>query len=362
MSSPVRQLQVSQETRYVLFAEQMFGESTSKTANVLLRYQPDRAACVVDSRYAGKVVRDVNPVIDSDVPIVGSVKASLEYNPTDVVIGVAPTGGQLPEEWRTEMAAAISSGLNIISGLHTYLSEDQEFIESAGKHDVALIDLRKPPEIISIAEGAWRDRTVPVIQTIAPDCAFGKLTAAWELKRQLENRDFAVGFVATGQTGILLSGRGIVIDAVKGDFISAAVEQMIAHELQNDPDVIVIEGQGAIYHEGFSAVTLGLLHGAMPDAFMYVHRPGRHVNDYGFKYPPHRQIINDYESIVEWFKPCHTCGIQLDTSRFSEDDAHNICEDMTEITGLPATDMVRFPNDDVIDLMVRKLKMKQSRS
>lgn len=362
MISPIRQIESHENTRYLIFAEQLFGESTSKTANVLLRYRPEQIACVVDSRYAGRAINSVNPTIQSNVPIVPNVEASLNYNPTDLVIGVAPAGGQLPAEWRQSLITAMNNGLNIISGLHSYLNNDQELVAIANEQAVSLIDLRQSPEFTAVTRGDWRKRKTPAILTIAPDCAFGKLTAAWELKRQLEKRDFKVGFVATGQTGILLNGKGIVIDAVKGDFISAAVERMIADELENQPDVIVVEGQGSIYHEGFSAVTFGLLHGALPDAFLYVHRPGKHANDYGFHYPPHRQIINEYETIVEWFKPCHTCGCQLDTSKYGADDARNICLEMAEITGLPTTDMVRFPEDNAIELMVNKLKMNSGRS
>ncbi len=357
MAALTREFTRKQDQKYALYAEKLFGASTSKTANVLLRYQSDHIACVIDSRYSGKTVHEVNPSIQSDVPIVASVQESLQFHPTDLIIGVAPAGGQLPKDWYSPVSVAIENGLNIISGLHSYLSDVPEFVDLAEKYDVALVDLRKPPELHAISEGKWRERKTPVILSIAPDCATGKLTASWELKLQLEQRGHKVGFVATGQTGILLSGRGIVIDAVKGDFISAAVEQMIETELESDPDVVLIEGQGAIYHEGFSAVTFGLLHGAMPDAFLFVHRPGKHANDYGFHFPPLRQIINDYESIVEWFKPCHTCGVQLDTSHYSEDEARQICDKIQEITGLPTTDLVRFPDAEIIETMIQKLKM-----
>jgi len=357
MAAITREFSQGSYQNFALYAEQLFGASTSKTANVLLRYQSERIACVIDSRYSGQTVREVNPAIPSDVPLVASVEEALGYHPTDMVIGVAPAGGQLPEEWYEPVSTAIQNNLNIISGLHSFLSDVPDFVELAEKHDVNLVDLRKPPELHAISAGKWRDRTTPVILSIAPDCATGKLTASWELKRQLEKRGFKVGFVATGQTGIMLNGRGIVIDAMKGDFISAAVEQMIEDELKFDPDVVLIEGQGSIYHEGFSAVTFGLLHGAMPDSFLFVHRPGKHANDYGFQFPPFRQMMNDYESLVEWFKPCHTCGVQLDTSKYDDEEAHAICDHMQEITGLPSTDLVRFPDDNMIEMMVQKLKM-----
>ncbi|MCF7803542.1 MAG: DUF1611 domain-containing protein [Candidatus Marinimicrobia bacterium] len=357
MTNSTRLFQPESDAKYLIYAEGKFGAGTSKTANVLLRYQPDKICAVVDSRYTDKTVRDVNSTIDSDIPVVSGIAAGLAYNPTHLIIGVAPSGGQLPEEWLEPLKEAITGGLHIVSGLHSFLCDNAELVNLAKEKDVQLIDLRKPPKIPEVSQGFWRERTVPVVQTIAPDCAFGKLTAAWELKRQFEQRDYSVGFVATGQTGILLNNGGIVVDAVPGDFISAAVEQLIRKELESDPDVIIVEGQGAIYHEGFSAVTLGILHGAMPDAFLFAHRPSCSANDYGFHFPPYRQMINDYERIIEWFKPVHTIGVQLDTSEFSDDTAHALCEDIGHHTGLPATDLVRFPDDSAVDTMIQKLHL-----
>lgn len=359
MMETTRVFQTAEETQYLVFAEGKFGKNTSKTANVLLRYQPERVCAVVDSRYAGQSVSQRNQSLQSDIPIVESVEAGMDYSPTHLVIGVAPAGGQLPESWIKPIKTAIKNGLEIVSGLHTYLSENQELALLADKHNVSIIDLRKPPEFSEISQGYWREREIPVLLTIAPDCAMGKFTASWELKAQLEKRGYQVGFVATGQTGILLQGEGLVIDAIRGDFMSVAVEQLIMREIENGADIVLVEGQGAIYHEAYSSVTLGIVHGAMPEAFLFVHRPGIHCNDYGYEFPPYRQMINDYERLVEWFKPVHTIGVQLNTTDFDQETAKSLCEKISHLTGLPTTDLVRFPEDEAINQMIHKLYLQE---
>lgn len=356
-TNTIRLFQPGHDPKYLIFAEGKFGRTTSKTANVVLRYQSDRVCAIVDSRYAGKTAGQVNSSLEAETPIIGSVSEGLEHNPTHLIIGIAPAGGQLPAAWVDPIKEAITGGLHIISGLHAYLTEHEELATLAQEHGVELIDLRKPPELTEISQGLWRERDVPVVQTIAPDCAMGKFTASWEFKKQLENRGYNVGLVATGQTGILLYGEGIVVDAVKGDFMSCAIEILIQREIEKGADVVLVEGQGAIYHEGFSAVTLGILHGAMPDAFLFVHQPSSRANDYGYQFPPYRQMINDYEHLIEWFKPAHTIGVQLNTSNYEPDTARALCDDVAHHTGLPTTDFVRFPGDPAIDTMIQKLNL-----
>lgn len=357
MAMQTHLFQPGSEDTFLLFAEGLFSQRSAKTAHMILRYIPEQVACVVDSTCAGQRVRDVYPNAQVDIPIVESVQQAMDNNPTHFVIGVAPVGGQLPAEWRDSILKAIENKLTIVSGLHTFLADDPEINAAAEADNVTILDLRQSPELTEISNGAWRDREIPVVLTIAPDSAIGKLTAAWELKRQLETRGKNVGFVATGQTGILLHGDGIVVDALRGDFISAAVESMIESEIETGAEVVIVEGQGAIFHEGFSAVTLGILHGSMPDAFLFVHRPGRNQNDYGFHFPPYRKMINVYEELIEWFRPAVTIGVQLDTSEYETDTARKMVEEVAHISGLPATDFVRFPDDPVIDEMIHKLHL-----
>jgi len=345
------------ESRYMIYAEGCFSRSSAKTAHMILRYIPERVACVVDSTCQRDKVSDVLPSVEFDVPIVNSISEGIEQNPDYLVIGIAPTGGQMPETWREPIREAISSGIDVVSGLHTFLNEDASLVESAREHSVTLVDLRNPPVVTEISQGLWREREIPVVMSIGPDSSVGKLTAAWELKCHLEKQGYTVGFVATGQTGILLHGQGIVIDAVRGDFMSSAVERLIQLESEAEPDVIIVEGQGSIYHEGYSGVMLGTLHGAMPDAFLFSHQPSRRANIYSFAFPPYRQMINDYESLVEWFKPVYTIGIQLNTSEYGQELAQSLCEEIQNISGLPTCDFVRFPESTAIELMIKKLHL-----
>jgi len=357
MTSPVQVFHPESDSRYLIYAEGLFGRTTSKTANMLIRYIPERVACVVDSRCGGKKVREVISNLPGDIPVVADIDAGMQYDPTHLVVGVAPTGGQLPEAWRDPLKHAITQGLHLVSGLHTFLTEDDEFRSLAAQHSVTLIDLRKPPVITEISQGLWRERTIPVVLTVGPDSAVGKLTAAWEFKRQLEQRGYTVGLAATGQTGILLNGEGIVVDAVRGDFISAATELLIESQLERGPDVVLVEGQGSIYHEAFSAVTLGILHGAMPDALLFSHRPSRRANVYGFTFPPYRQMINDYEAIIERYKPTRTLGIQIDTSEYDQNIAGSLCEEIQNITGLPTVDFVRNGESPGVEQIIHNLRL-----
>ena len=357
MSAQLRHFQTDSNSKYLLFAEGRFGPSTSKTANLIIRYQPEKVAAVIDSRYAGELSSSILRDTVTDVPIVASIEEGLKHEPTHCIIGVAPSGGQLPQEWRDEIKVAITSGLHVVSGLHQYLAEETELRNIASESGSELIDLRNPPDFSLLSEGSWRERNIPVVMSIGSDSAVGKLTGAWELKRQLEKRGHSVGFVATGQTGILINGSGLVIDAIRGDFMSAAVEMLIDYQAEHQPDVIIVEGQGSIYHEAFSGVTMSLLHGTMPDSFLFMHRPGRQRNDYDFKLPPLRDMINDYEALIEWFKPVNTLGIALDTSQYDDDTAEGMCREVRHITGLDTTDLVRFPEDQAIDSMIKRLRL-----
>ncbi len=358
MENLLRVFKPGDESRYMIYAEGKFGRSSAKTAHMILRYIPDRVACVVDSTCPRDKVSEVLPSVKNDVPIVHSVNEGVKQNPDYLVIGIAPTGGQLPETWREPILEAITHGIDVVSGLHTFLNEDEALVDQARTNGVALVDLRSPPVMKEISQGLWREREVPVVMTIGPDSAIGKLTAAWELKCHLEKQGHTVGFVATGQTGILLHGQGIVIDAaVRGDFMSSAVERLIRLESEAEPDVLVVEGQGSIYHEGYSGVMLGIIHGAMPDAFLFSHQPSKRANIYSFTFPPYRQMINDYESLVEWFKPVYTVGIQLNTSEYGRELAQSLCEEIQSISGLPTCDFVRFPESTAIEMMIKKLHL-----
>src|SRR5262249_41165585 len=156
----------------------------SKTANQAIRYIPDEVVGVIDSRYAGRMARDILGFGDS-IPVVADLRAALQWKPDTLLIGIAPPGGRLPESWRSAILESIDNHLNIISGLHTFISEDPEFCSRAAKAGVAIHDLRRiPAEYEVVAKGYWKRREAKTILTVGTDCNVGKMTASLELHRE----------------------------------------------------------------------------------------------------------------------------------------------------------------------------------
>lgn len=204
------------------------------------------------------------------IPIVEDMGEESEV----LIIGIAPPGGALPEVWRRDIIRAIKMGKDIISGLHTYLSDDAEIAALASEHGVEIWDVRRPPEHMNIATG--KTHTIPVILTAGTDSSLGKKTTAIEIYNGLNQRGINAAFIATGQTGLMIGcDFGCVVDAVKSDFVSGIVEGMVVGAERDGFDVAVVEGQGALSHVAYGPVAMGILYGSRPDAVVMVHDPLR---------------------------------------------------------------------------------------
>ncbi|MFL5493160.1 MAG: DUF1611 domain-containing protein [Gemmatimonadales bacterium] len=338
--------------RYLIVADGDFGPMTSKTANSVIRYLPDRIVAVLDRQHAGQTVRDVLG-FGGAIPIVGSMRAGLALEPTAVLIGIAPQGGRLPEEWREWLAEALDHGCDLWSGLHTFLSDDPILAAKARSSGRKLFDLRRPPADLPIASGLAKQVEPLVVLTVGTDCNVGKMTAQLQLTRRLNERGIRTRFVATGQTGIMIEGWGIAVDAVVADFIAGAAERLVL-EGSPDADVVLVEGQGSINHPGYSGVTLGLLHGACPDALILCHQSSReYIGDYRkeawLRIPPLAEYIRLYETMGSAVHPTKVIGISLNTYDLSESEALSQCERAARETGLPVTDPVRFDPGPLLD-------------
>ncbi len=341
--------------RFLILADGDFGPMTSKTANSVIRFQPDRIVAVLDRSQAGRTVQDILG-FGGDVPVVGSMMEGLERQPTAVLIGIAPQGGRLPDEWRSWLADALDAGCDIWSGLHTFLADDPLLAERARANDCRLLDLRRPPADLPIASGAAKQTEAFRVLTVGTDCNVGKMTAQLELVKSLNARGVRTRFVPTGQTGIMIEGWGIAVDAVVADFIAGAAER-ITLEGARDSDVVLVEGQGSINHPGYSGVTLGLLHGSCPDAMILCHQTTRqYIGDYRqaswLKMPPLAEYVRIYETIAAVVHPSRVIGVALNTYDMSEADARAACAATTRDTGLPATDPVRFDETPLIDAVL----------
>jgi uncharacterized NAD-dependent epimerase/dehydratase family protein len=338
--------------RYLIVADGDFGPMTSKTANSVIRYLPDRTVGVLDRQQAGQTAQDVLG-FGGAIPIVGSMREGLALGPTAVLVGIAPQGGRLPEEWREWLAEALDHGCDLWSGLHTFLSDDPLLAAKARRNGRKLIDLRQPPADLPIASGLAKKVEPLVVLTVGTDCNVGKMTAQLQLIRRLNQRGIRTRFVATGQTGIMIEGWGIAVDAVVADFIAGAAERLVL-EGSRDADVVLVEGQGSINHPGYSGVTLGLLHGACPDALLLCHHSSReYIGDYRkeawLRIPPLTEYVRLYETIGSAVHPTKVIGISLNTYDLSEAEALGACERAARETGLPVTDPVRFDPGPLLD-------------
>jgi uncharacterized NAD-dependent epimerase/dehydratase family protein len=329
---------------------------TSKTANSVVRFLPERTVGVLDRRQAGMTVQQVLG-FGGEIPVVGSMKEGLALGPDAVLIGIAPQGGRLPEEWRGWLGEALDAGCDLWSGLHTFLSDDPVLAAKAKAAERRIFDLRKPPADLPVASGAAKQVEPYVVLTVGTDCNVGKMTAQLRLTRQLNAAGLRTRFVATGQTGIMIEGWGIAVDAVVSDFVAGAAERLVLQG-STDADIVLVEGQGSINHPGYSAVTLGLLHGSCPDGLILCHQSTRqYIGDYRqaawLRIPPLREYIRLYETIGSAVHPTKVIGISLNTYDMAEGAARTACEVATRETGLPATDPVRFDATPLLDA-VRK--------
>ena len=340
---------------FLIVADGDFAPMTSKTANSVIRYLPDRVVAVLDRKQAGKTVQEVLG-FGGPIPIVGSMTEGLRNRPTAVLIGIAPQGGRLPEEWRAWLAEALDAGCDLWSGLHTFLADDPLLAEKARANGRRLLDLRRPPADLPIASGAAKATDAFRVLTVGTDCNVGKMTAQLQLVRGLNERGVRTRFVPTGQTGIMIEGWGIAVDAVVADFIAGAAER-ITLEGAKDADVVLVEGQGSLNHPGYSGVTLGLLHGSCPEALILCHQSSReYIGDYRraswLRIPPLSDYVRMYETIGSAVHPTKVVAIALNTYDLSEDEARKACAAAEAETGLPATDPVRFDPAPLVDAVI----------
>jgi uncharacterized NAD-dependent epimerase/dehydratase family protein len=267
-------------TPAIVLAEGAFGETAGKTANgVVMHGELFDVRAVVDSERAGRPAAAVlgRPDVD-DVPIVETMDTALGLAPeaTALVIGVAPAGGALPDAWVTDIQEAMRAGCDVVSGLHVFLSEREEWVDLADDCRVRLFDVRKPPaDDLRVADGRVDDRDADVVLTVGTDCAVGKRTTTFELYRAAREAGLDAGWVATGQTGIMIGAQGgTVVDRVPSDFTAGVVEDDVC-AVAEDRDLVFVEGQGALTHRAYSGVTLSILHGSWPDAVVLVDDPDR---------------------------------------------------------------------------------------
>jgi uncharacterized NAD-dependent epimerase/dehydratase family protein len=349
---------LEQTSRLALYAQNALGTGRTKTTEGILRYGKNPVVAVVDKSCAG---RDLSEVlgIRHKAPIVDSVESARALNAEVLVIGTSNFGGTLEQSARDDILAALKAGMDIVSGMHDYLADDPAITDLAKKHGRRLFDVRRPPENdLPIASGKALTTKAKRTLTVGTDASIGKMTTSMELLQEAEKRGLPCKFIATGQTGIMISGSGICIDRVIGDFMAGAVEQMIL-EADRDCDYLFIEGQGAIGHPGFSGVTLSLLHGACPQTMVLVHQVSRKImRNLPYPMPSLPDSIRSYEQMASLLAPSKVVAISLDTRGLDEAGALAAIKETSELTGLPANDPVRFGAANLLDAILAEENVK----
>ncbi len=337
--------------RLVILAEGEFGPHSAKTAYGVIRYGRDDVVAVLDSTKAGQNVEAFLP--GHDIPIVATLGEALALpNPPDaLLIGIAPTGGRLPDSWRAAILVAIAAGLDVHSGLHTFLGDDPEFKAAAVARRTAIVDYRRPPDRMETAVGRRHGPGKRVILTVGSDCAIGKMSVSLELRRAALAAGDSASFVATGQTGMMIEGWGVAVDRLISDFAQGTVEWLV-EQGEGLGDWVMVEGQGSLDHPAYSSVTLSLIHGATPQAMVMVHKPGLAEHDFDHlpeaSFPIARLpgFIELHEQVAGLVAPSKVVAVALNTSLYPDDDeARAIIAATAAETGLPTDDPFRFGAD-----------------
>src|SRR2546421_4694356 len=242
--------------RIAILAEGAFEWHYGKTATGVIRYGKDPVVAVIDSTKAGMdVSQALKASFGQGIPVVRDIHEALAYQPDTLLIGIAPQGGNLPREWRWQLLAAIEAGLDIVSGLHMFLGEDEELGSAAAKRGVTIWDVRRPPDKNLVARYIPHRSGSHTVLMVGSDCATGKMTVALELDREAQKRGLKSVFAATGQTGIMIAGNGLPADRIISDFVAGMGVEM-GLGVRGGHGWGFVRANGGVHHPGSSAGTI----------------------------------------------------------------------------------------------------------
>jgi uncharacterized NAD-dependent epimerase/dehydratase family protein len=337
---------VSLDPPYLLFMADVADDGHGKTGQGIAYWRPE--LCAGQMRLPGCE-------IDLGIPEL-SVEEAVEAGVRTAIIGIASTGGVLLDNWMPALTGLARAGINIAAGTHRKLAAVPELVAAAKAGNSMLIDVRVPPADLPVGTG--NRRSGKRVLTVGTDCAVGKKYSALALHRELDRRAVNADFRATGQTGIMIAGAGIPIDAVVADFISGAAEALSPANETNHWDVI--EGQGAILHPGYAGVTLGLLHGSQPDALVLCHEAGRNQlksMDSNFAIPPLDELIATLLTLARVTNPdCIWAGISVNTSRLDDHRRDAYLADLESRYSVPVADPVATGMQRIADYLLERVQ------
>ncbi len=315
---------------YLMFLGDAPDQLAAKTANGIVHWRRDW--CLGQLKLAGCNADLGLP----EMTIADAVTAGCRT----LVIGVANRGGIIPGTWIPTLVEAIEAGMDIAAGLHQRIADIEELASAAAANQRQLFDVRHPTQTFDVGSGARRSGKR--LLTVGTDCSVGKMYTALAIEQELQAREVKADFRATGQTGIFIAGEGVSVDAVVSDFISGATEWLSP---ANDSDHWdLVEGQGSLFHPSYAGVTMGLVHGAQPDALVLCHEPTRqHMRGL-----PHQQLpdvqacIDGHVTAAQLTNPDAVCiGVAVNTSNVSNEAERRSClSEIEDRTGLPAVDPV----------------------
>jgi uncharacterized NAD-dependent epimerase/dehydratase family protein len=327
---------------YLLYLGHSSDDIGIKTSRGLAAFRPQD--CVGEFRYE-------DCPLTLGLPAMNIAQAA-QAGAKTLVLGIANAGGRLGEDLVADALCAIEAGLNVASGLHQRLRDEPLLREAAQRRGVQLFDVRDAPDHLPVGSG--KNRAGHRLLTVGTDCSVGKMYTTLALVDAMRKRGLAADFRATGQTGILIAGEGVPLDAVVADFISGAIEEL--SPARHDGGWDVIEGQGSLFHPSFAGVSTGLLHGAQPDALVLCHDVAReHMRGLPhYNLPDLRVCLDANLQTARLTNPdVQAVGVALNTSRLAEAEALSRCAQVAEELGLPCTDPFRFGADKIVDRIVQ---------
>lgn len=334
--------------RVVILTEGSSEPIAAKTAASVIRYGTSEVVALLDSTQVGNTAQHLLGVGGS-IPVVGSLQDVEDVD--TLLVGVAPPGGKIPNTWRVVLRQAVDRSMNIVSGLHDFLTDDEELVALARERKVELIDLRKNDEH-DVATGVPLNDSCLRIHTVGNDCCVGKMVVAIEVAEALKQREIDAQFIATGQTGIMIAGSGCPVDCVVSDFVSGAAEKLMMRSQHHE--VILIEGQGSLAHPRYSAVTLGLLHGVRPQGLIMCYEVGRtHVGGMPeFPLCSLKELVDVYEWAAGLISPARVIGVAMNSRTVSAREAEQERGRVREELGLPVCDVFRNGPDDLVNAVI----------
>lgn len=336
--------------RVAILLHQGLRGSQGKTGLAYLRYGTSKVVVIIDEEAAGESLTQLTG-IQQAIPVVSNVTEALVYQPDVLLIGIAPSGGSLPETWWQDVQLGIKAGLSIANGLHTPMAPALGQLQPGQW----IWDMRQEPKGLGIGSGKARSLVCQRILTVGTDMSVGKMSTSLELHRAAQRKGIASQFLGTGQAGMMISGEGLCLDAVRVDFAAGAVEQWVL-KLGNACDVLWIEGQGSLVHPG-STATLPLLRGSQPTGLILVHRFGQtHVRQLpDVVIPSLKAVIALYESVASvggTFGSPKVKAIALNTAHLNETEAQAAIAKISEETGLPCSDVVRYGGEILLQAAI----------